>query len=416
MNSSVIRVAISIAVVTGASSLTVRAANYVNLAPAVGAQCMALAVNDSGTAVGNCSLGSASAVAQSFVANVNGSTAQQGLSALAPGQICTAMGVANSGTISGQCLDENNVNFAVSWQAATPTAAPKRLSPLPSTILNPLLRPADVSTTPTAMNERGGIVGSSFSAQGRGTVVIYAATGNGTAQRVSDFGDDCVANSVNYTLINTYPSIAMNCPNSAGTLSGTIAIRGSTGYTKQTLQIPPEASLCTVKAINDQSQVLGTCLFPNSSTNVPKTAFWPSPTSAPQLLTLPQNAANWAMDLNNAGKVLAARGDSSGISQSLYWDPATGSFGVRPIVPPVDAVTTLAVELADDNTVVLNSTNGDQYATGCTWHPERSMQCLTPIGLGKKNNLLAISQSGGYAVGVSNDVEQNDNAVAVVLP
>ena len=410
------RAGIFIVVFMGTLSLAAQAASYVNLGHVGGPQCTALAVNDTGMAIGNCVSGNTSAITRPWLANVSGAIVQQLLPVLANGQSCTAMGVANSGTISGQCLDANNVNFAVSWQVSSPSLGPKVLQPLPATLLNPLLRPGDVTTTPTAMNERGGIVGSSYSADGKGTVVIYAATGNGAAQRVSDWGDDCVANSINYTLINSYPSIAMNCPNSAGTLSGTVAVRGSLGYSKVVLPLPPGANFCVAKAINDQSQVVGTCVFPDSNANVANTAFWASPASVPQLLTLPINAKNWALDLNNQGNVLAARGDSSGFSQSLYWEPPTGTFGVRPILPPDGAVTTSAVELADNNSVVLNSTDGNQYARGCIWTPTSPALCLSPIPGGKKSNILAISQNGNYAVGVSNDVDQDDNAVATVLP
>lgn len=406
---------ISAATLAGLSSAT-NAATYTALVPAVGAQCKAAGINNSGMTVGNCSPANPSAIKAPWVDDSTTAGGQLLLTTLVAGQPCVAEGIANSGKVVGECADANNVNFGASWDASSPGSPATRLAPLPGTILFPLLRPADMSTQPSAFNQRGGIVGSSISGTGVGTVVIYAATGGGTPQRVSDWGDNCVATSVNFTLLNGYPSIAMNCPNAGGTTTATVAVRSTAAaYSKVALTMPTGTTDCTVIAINDQSQLAGTCA-PSSTTDVPETVFWSSPTATPIVLTRKDRAKNAAVDLNNLGHIVGVVFDTNGKTQPFLWDPVAGPAEGVLISPPTGAKSSQPIAVADNDTVALVSTDSNQYVTGCTWTPTAGTQCIAPLAGGKKSVLTTISQNGSYAAGVANDSGQNDVAIAADLP
>jgi hypothetical protein len=95
-------------------------------------------------------------------------------------------------------------------------------------------------------------------------------------------------------------------------------------------------------------------------------------------------------------------------------------LGIQLIVPPTGAVWAQAFSVADNSTVALNSTDSNQYSTGCIWAPATSsnpatISCLASIGAGKKNKLNALSQSGSYAAGANVDSAQNLDAVVAPL-
>ncbi|MGY2273121.1 MULTISPECIES: hypothetical protein [Pseudomonas] len=397
-----------------ATTSTAYAATLVDFGHVAGAQCLATSINDNGQAVGNCSPASASANNVPWVAAQLGGP-QQPLAPLASGQPCSVGAIANNGRLLGKCTDAANLSFAVIWSASTPGSAPTKLNPLAGTFLFPLLRPADVQTSAMAISQQGAVLAQSISASGAQTVVLYTA-GNGTPLRISDYGDNCNGIDVNSALINGYPSLIMNCLGANATPVPKVAVRGSSGYATSSLPVATGASYCTVAGINDQNQVVGTCVFPDSDDHVPQTAFWPTPFSQPKLLTLPLNAKNFGLAINNAGHLLARRGDPTGIPQILFWENPNDSFGIRPIQPLSGSVTTQAVGFAHDDTVAMICENSAQYITACTWTPNSSTQALGPINGGSKSQLSGISPNGGFVVGGATDAEQKVSAVAATLP
>lgn len=397
-----------------AMASTAYAATLVDFGHVAGAQCLATSINDNGQAVGNCSPPSANANNLPWVAAQLGGP-QQPLAPLTSGQPCRVGAIANNGRILGNCADAANLAFAVIWSGSTPGSVPTKLNPLPGTFLFPLLRPSDVQTSAVAINQQGAVLAHSISASDAQTVVLYIA-GNGTPLRISDYGDNCTGVDVNSALINGYPSLIMNCLGTNATPVPKVAVRGGSGYVTHPLPVATGASYCRVAGINDQNQAVGTCVFPDSDDNVPQTAFWPTPSSQPKLLTLPLNAKNVGVAINNAGHILARRGDPTGIPKDLFWEDTNNSFGIRPILPLSGSVTTQAVGFAHNDTVALNCTNSAQYPTACFWTPAGGTQAFTPINGGLKSTLTAISLSGAFVAGGATDSALNANAVGATFP
>lgn len=406
----------------GVFGLTANAATYVDLGHAAGKQCETVSVNDNGIAVGNCSPASTSANNVPFVANVNMPNSQVPLAPLVAHQPCFAIAVSSGGWIGGTCSDANNVDKAVIWNAATPGSAPIVLAALPGT----LLRAADVRTLITAFNQRGDMIGWSISSNEERSTVVWLA-GTGTPVRVFSsllgllgYNDKCIPADVNSTLANGYPSIALNCPGANGITIPQVAQANASGYAVTSLPIASGANRCTVRGINNSTQSVGDCEYPQADINLTRTAVWDTPAMAPRTLTLAVNSKNAGLAINNAGIVLAARQDATGRTSYLTWLSSVGVFGIQLIVPPAGAVWAQAFSIADNGTVALNSTDSDQYSTGCIWTPATSdnpaiNNCLASIGGGKKNQLTTLSQNGGYAGGVNVNSAQDLDAVAAPL-
>ncbi|WP_423749392.1 hypothetical protein [Pseudomonas sp. VD9] len=197
------------------------AATWTPFSATVGAQCAPVDINDSGTTVGNCKPASATANNIPWVADGSAHGPQTALPPLASGQPCSVWVVSNNGKVAGNCRDASNSHFAVVWDAASPGTAPTKLDSLPATLLIPLLRPKDVATESVAINDQGDVAGSSFDADSRGTVVFYAS-GSGTPERVSGWGDNCTVADINRPTTGT-PQIALNCPNNAGNTTPRVA-------------------------------------------------------------------------------------------------------------------------------------------------------------------------------------------------
>ncbi|NWA64826.1 hypothetical protein [Pseudomonas reactans] len=408
---------------TGVFGLNANAATYVNLGHTAGEQCETVSVNDNGIAVGNCSPASTSANNVPFVANVNAPNSQVPLAPLVAHQPCFVSAVSNGGWIGGTCSDANNVDTAVIWKAATPGSAPTALAALQGT----LLRAADVRTLITAFNQRGDMIGWSISSNEERSTVVWPA-GTGTPVRVFSsllgllgYNDKCFPADVNNTLANGYPSIALNCPGANGITTPQIAQANASGFAVTSLPIASGANRCTVRGINNATQSVGDCEYPQADINLTRTTVWNTPASAPLTLTLAVNSKNAGMAINNMGVVLAARQDATGRTSYLTWFPSVGVFGIQLIVPPTGAVWAQAFSIADNGTVAINSTDSNQYSTGCIWTPATSgnpaiNNCLASIGGGKENQLTALSQNGGYAGGVNVNGVQDLDAVATPLP
>lgn len=407
----------------GSIGLTANAASYVDLGHLAGELCDTVSVNDNGIAVGNCSPASTSANDVPFVSIVNTPNSQEPLVPLVTHQPCFAIGVSNDGWIAGTCSNANNVDTAVIWKAAAPSIPPIVLSPLSGT----LLRAADVRTTITAMNQRGDMIGWSISSNEERSTVVWLA-GTGTPVRIFSsllgllgYDDTCIPADVNNTLIHGYPSIVLNCPGTNGTTIAQVAQASATGYTVTSLPLASGANRCTVSGINNSGQSVGFCEYPQADVNLTRTAVWNTPATAPLTLTLAVNSKNAGLAINNAGIVLAERKDATGRISYLTWFPIAGAIGIQLIAPPAGAVWAMAFSIADNGTVALNSTDSDQYKTGCIWTPATGgnpavNNCLASIGGGKINQLNTLSQNGGYAGGVNVNSAQNLDAVATPLP
>jgi len=390
------------------------AATFVNSGGAAGAQCETVGGNDSAQLVGNCSSSTVSANSNPwYAASLPGP--QQVLPPLVNGQPCTVSAIANSGWMLGSCTNAANLGFAVFWSAATPGASPIATLPLPGTLLFPLLRPADVQTVPTALNQLGAALAQSISAALQATVVLYTP-GNATPRRVSNYGDNCFGVDVNNTLVNGSPSIIMNCPGTNGTPIPTVATWNGSAYVLSSLTTAPGASYCAAEGMNDQRQVVGTCVFGGTTGDVPQTAFWATPSSAPLLLTMPLNAQNYAVALNNSGHVLAYGNDPTGIPKPLFWPDPTNSFTVQPIQPLPGCIHTSAVGFADNDTVAINCLNANQYSNGGYWTLATGSVTVPPLPGGLKSVLKGISRAGNITYGSATDATKNSNAVGTTLP
>ncbi|SKC73745.1 hypothetical protein [Pseudoxanthomonas indica] len=370
-----------------------------------GAQCVTAGVNNSGTVVGSCSpasVGGAMTAWMTTSANV-----ETTLLPLATGQHCTTGGIANSGSIIGMCRTSSNARFAVVWHSAAPTSAPLRLLPLQG--LLGLL--ADVRTFPTAFNQTGAVAGSSVSASGDTSAVVWLA-GDDTALLASTRGDNCNVSDLSESTVAGRPAVAMNCPNASATLTAKVA--QATGllnaYVATSLPLPGGANYCTVKAINSSLQVLGTCHYP--APDLPRVSFWSSPGATPTVLS--NGARSHAVALNNLGRAVLVFQDAQGNEESAFWNPATNTFTVIPPLP--GGVRSEVVDIADNDFVILNSDNDDQDNEGAFWRAAVGTSSVGFFDDGFESGLVAVSSNGQYAVGAALDGDDNETGVVTPLP
>lgn len=381
---------------------------------AAGEQCSANGVNNDGKSVGTCSPGDEGDPPRAWVAVTPGT--QIPLQPLATGQGCRGGSIGNatqatSGWIVGTCVNANNVPFGVFWSASAPAAAPIRMNPLPG--LLGLL--ADVSTSPIAMNRRGGTAGVSLSGMNDATAVLWAA-GSGAPVSVSNRGDNCSPADVNDTLLNGYPSVALNCPDGTGQVSARIAqYNNLLGYQMTNLPQPAGASYCVVTAINNGVQAMGSCVYPNSAATPPDTAFWSCPTCAPSMLSsLVDNPRNVGEFLNNLGQVVFKYQGDDGKWDIGRWTPATNTIEL--ISPITGGTRVSAAGLADNGMVLLGSENADENIQPATWTSATGTVAIPFFDGGTRFVPGAISQNGAYAAGMAEDSSQQNEAILATLP
>ncbi|MGQ7863522.1 hypothetical protein ACUN0G_30205 [Pseudomonas sp. 32A] len=412
---------VSGALISGAS----QAATYTQI-PTVpdGVNCMPLGINDSGRAVGNCTKIGNGANLIPWVANAG--SAQVALPSLVAGQGCKANTISNANWIMGFCNRADSVATGVVWKGDVPANPPIVLNPLPATILPLPIRAADVRTVPTAMNERGGVVGWSISENDRATSVLWAA-GSGTPQFIFPAGllaqryeDECSPVDVNLTLVNGYPSVALNCPGPGGEVIPRVATRGTTGYVMTDLAFPTGADYCVISGINDRLNVAGQCFYPNSDINVTKAASWTTPASAPQVLNTSVGTASSTININNNGFILISRSDGTGNVSNAVWFPTPTPIQVPvDVMPPANMTWPEAMSIRANSTstvVALSLINGSQHRVGCTWTNAAGVVCIPAINGGLASNITAMSPNAGYVVGVVKDGTQTAIAVQATLP
>ncbi|WP_455827539.1 hypothetical protein [Pseudomonas graminis] len=408
-----------------------QAATYMQI-PTVpnGANCIPSGINDAGRSTGNCGKTGNSANTIPWVANA-GST-QVALPSLVAGQGCTVNYISNANWVLGMCDQANSVSTAVVWKGDVPANPPVMLNPLPSSLLPLPIRAADVRTAPTAMNERGGVVGWSISEDNRLTSVLWAA-GSGTPQfifpaglLVQRYGDECTPVDVNLTLVNGYPSVALNCPGPAGSVIPQVATRGTAGYVFTNLAIPTGADYCSITAINDQLNVAGQCFYPNSDTNVTKAVSWASPSSAPLTLNTSAGTASSSININSIGIILIVRTDGTGNTTNAIWPPTPTPIQLPvAISPPSPSPPAPALKRLDAKSIRFNGTttvvalaalDDEQHQNSCTWTVATGVVCIAPINGGQVSAITAMAPSAGYVAGVVLDGTQTAIAVTATLP
>jgi hypothetical protein len=407
---------LSVGVLLCGYGLSASAATFVSSGHAAGVQCETIGGNDSGQIVGDCSSTTPSAnIGPWYSATLAGP--QQKLAPLAAGQPCQVSAIANTSnnSIVGVCANSLGVLFGVFWNPATPAVTPTPMNPLPGTLLFPLLRPADKQTTPTAQNQNGVVVARSLSASGVPTVVIYTA-GNSTPERVSGWGDNCTGVDLTETLFGGRPLILLNCPGPDGPPVIKVARWNGSGYTLEPAKLPTGAIYCFAVDMNNQGRIAGTCTFPGSAADTRQTAFWEFYDQTPLLLTLPLNALNHAVAINDLGHVLAYGKEPTGLDIPFYWQDPANSFTVQPVNPLPGNNLIQAVGFSNNDTVALNCVNANQLSTACYWTPSAGTVAISPLTPGGSSNLNSISPAGAYAVGSSTDAAVNFDAVGAMLP
>ena len=390
-------------------------AAWAPFAPTVGPKCSPIDINDSGNTVGVCRPASETANDIPWVADGATHGAQVALTSLASNQPCSVWGISNSGTVVGSCADASNALFAVIWNYLAPGASPVKLDALPATLLIPLLRPKDVRTVATAINDQGDIAGLSSNAAGDSTVVFFPS-GSGTPERVSGWGDNCSAADINKPATGN-PQIALNCPNSAGNSTAMVAEKVGGSYSTTTLTRPSGASFCNVNHINNASNFVGTCFYPNSAVNVARSVYWSSKTAVPLVLSLSSGSRNAAISVNEAGFVLVVQQTATGPNQFWVWLPSPLPVPIIVLVtPPSGSKWFSAGAIATGNVVGLNAVDSNQYLVGCSWTQAGGSICLPSIGGGHNSQVEAMSKNGSFMAGTGMDSAQNIVPLVTPLP
>lgn len=358
-----------------------------------GEQCTTSGINNGGKAVGTCIPANGTGPAVPWVDEAFNDGIEVALPPLSRGQSCSTGGDANNGTIIGECLNASGVAFAVTWNAASPTTGPVKLTPVSGLLgLDP-----DVSTAATAYDQIGYVVGESYNTTAVGTPVLYAP-GSGTAVELTSYGSNCVPVDITDTLVNGMPEVAINCPNANGTVTPEVATAtGLLGaYVTSNLPLPSGSTYCSVTAIDNTDQLLGTCHTPGP--DVPQTAFWPNATTAPTLLvvTIGGSTARNAGDLlNNSGNaVVEYRQPGTGIDLPALWNPTTGNLTFIPPLPGGAHVT--ATCLADNNVVGLASEDSAENTEAAYWSPSGGLVAEGFVNDGEVSVVTGCSQNGAY--------------------
>jgi hypothetical protein len=394
--------------IAGAASLT-------SLGHNAGAQCGASDVNDSGISAGVCSASNVNGPRVAWVAQAG---QELPLPALAVGRSCYASGITNGNAVVGQCLDLLGVNFAVVWNPG-PSGAGVISQLLPRPGIAGLF--PDVSTTATAYNQNGDVVGVSGAGNRTSTAVLWRR-GSTTVVGISVGNDNCIPVDVGEPVGTSNPTVLLNCPSGTGTVNAVIAVPGLLGlYQMTTLAKASGASFCTAGSMNAASRIMGTCVFPTAPTS--RVAYWVSPAavaSAPLLTVGSVPVKSSGAFLNAAGNIVLQYQTPDGKSNAAYL--AINSAGAVTNfvgIPPLHSGTTVRVTgFGDNGLVTVEGKNTNENAQAAVWDPAFP-GALSPVPLyggGASNRLSAVSKSGSYAVGVGRDSSHVENAVVTALP
>ncbi len=247
--------------------------------------CQATSVSDANEVFGYCTSGNAWLSKDS--------TTFTDLPPLANGQPCTS-GLLGNQLLTGTCNRASGEQVPVTWSVSNPSTLPVELKAL---AVSGTLALDSIAKAITA-NPKGYVVGNSVKANGVQTAVIWPPQQQGNAERVSAADDNCDAVSVNDAPSNDRPTVALNCPDSQGNPSASVAVYKNNTYVLGELKRPQDAVYCTVKAVNINNQLAGTCYYKA----LPATAtFWPSVSALPRTLESTDKLATEAVFLNNNG-------------------------------------------------------------------------------------------------------------------
>lgn len=378
------------------------------------AQCVPEDINNSGLTVGNCTANSGTKNSFPWVADGATHTQQVTLPYLVTGQPCGVWGISNNAIAIGSCRDALSASYAVRWNTASPSSAPEKLDALPATLLLPLLRPKDKYTAGRAYNDQGDVVGNSYNADNDGTAVFYP-NGVSTPTRVSNWDDNCRPSAVNLPTSGNL-MISLNCPNNQGSNTAKVAEKNGASFTITNLTIPTGANFCTVVHVNNRSQFIGTCHYPNEEINVTSTAFWSSKTATPILLTLSSGSKNAAITLNNSGIALVTQVLDDGKNQYMIWLPMPPLPLINIIVLPNGATSARMVGLSSNNRVALDTYDASKHIQACTWTLAGGAICLSPINGGLNSSVTALSENGSYIAGQIIDSSENTVSATSTTP
>ncbi|NII07972.1 hypothetical protein [Luteibacter anthropi] len=417
-----------LAVIISAVAPHARAGVTTNLGHISGAQCVAVDINDTGTAAGVCTPGSVNLPTVPWIAMAG---AEVSLTVPVAGKACGVSGISNSGSVIGQCDYGNNQFYAVTWAGSG--ASPLKLAPL-SGLLG---LASDVSSRATAYNDQGFVGGQSVGAAPavNSTAVVWAPN-SATATQVSSAGDNCVLSDVQSGGSGN-PTVVVNCPTTP--LLGTtitnqpkVATWTGVGYTMTVLPNPPlpagappaNVEQCMASSINASGQVLGTCRYDAPPRS--RAVRWSGSPLVGQALTLaaggnPVLTVGAAM--NDAGHVVYAYQDVNGKSGVGYWEPGTGKQLLVPRISPggpgVQANSIVLAGFGSNDRIVINGETGDGHIAAASIDPTSASPSLIvePLLSGGSNEIAtAVSKSGAVAAGSADDGTHESNAVVYSLP
>ncbi|MDD0986987.1 hypothetical protein [Pseudomonas shahriarae] len=403
MNSLTKKQATLITLLVGFGCANTTMADYVGIFPPNGKQCSVSGINNSGLVVGNCSTGNITIPNSPWVALTPATPAL--LPRLAPAQPCSVGSISNAGWIVGECGGPDGANSAVVWDANDLAAGILKLLPRPGLIgLFP-----DVSTVPSAINQRGGVLGSSINRSGVSTVVLWGA-GQSNARDVSSPGDNCIGVDLTYTLVNGRPVAATNCPDVNGTMTGKVAQHNGLLYISTPLPKPAGALTCVATSINDALQVVGGCKYPTAPFS--RAAFWATPTSTPTLVpTLSGNSVSIASLLNNSAQAVVDYSDADGNASTAVWNVTAGTVNLVPTF--TIGVGSSGVALADNGTLLVRGANSGSFTESATWDTSNGLQSFGFYSGGKNSMVGVISQDGSKIAGTAENSAQVYTAVVI---
>lgn len=356
--------------------------------------CVAYAVNDVMSAVGECNGGSGSTVKSAWI-NYKPRKISI-LPPLVPGSSCTALRVNEKNEVYGKCAGSNGQEQYVIWNGVTNNAPPVALKPMGQ----------DQSMIITAVGDDF-LVGQSFTGpnqQGQSMVTLWSFSSGG-AQPMTGVRDNCVATSMKESLTD-YNWISLNCPSPTGNTDVKVAtkVAGSSTYAVTPLQIPAKSSYCQLGNTTERGQTLGTCGYPDG---IPRAAYWPSLTATP---TTPNNITGQSVAARmNDGSGLIVFQDSNNNRKDALWIFSQNQ--VVTIAPPPQATIVSTVALAENGVVLLDILDAQNRAQGAFLS-----QSFKTIGIGflkggRASRLEGINPKGTYAVGSATGADGKQYAI-----
>lgn len=403
------------------------AATFTPVPSPMGKQCGVSDINNGGDTVGGCTSSNPSGADVAWYALRGGS--QTALSTLVQGKPCAAMGITNGDVIFGSCMDTNGQPQAVSW--SSPSASPVKFSPRSALLSN------GVIASLAAYNQHGDAAGYSLAGSRSSTAVVWQQGSTSPLVVASNLlggilgldYDNCGVVDITEPT-SGLPPVAMNCPRTSdGGNQAVVALPASSNsYTLQNLALPPGAVQCSVSGINTSRNTVGTCIYLPDNTATPavtitKMAFWPTPTSAPTVVSLLANGSplnNAGAAINDSGNMVMSYERIDGHSGVAYVAVGPGmSNPVTTLVPPESPGTGIvATAFANNNAIALLGQDSNGYAHPALFNADGALtEALVPFLSGGTHAVISVlSQDGSKGAGSAEDSTHTDDAVTLTLP